>query len=83
MGLAISIPQANILKAVHTQYDDGYVVSIPDGHLVYHISFCSDKEVHGYHSAAQWFNALRAWKAKEDAARLLKIRGGARKPPVP
>ena len=72
VGLAVSIPPANILKEEHTQYDDGYLVSIPDGHLVYHISFCSDKEEQGYHSAGQWFSALKAWKAKEASLRPLK-----------
>jgi len=72
VGLAVSIPRANILKEIHTQYDDGYLVSIPDGHLVYHISFCSDKEEQGYHSADQWFSALKAWKAKEASLRPLK-----------
>ena len=72
VGLAVSIPRANILKEIHTQYDDGYLVSIPDGHLVYHISFCSDKEEQGYHSAGQWFSALKAWKAKEASLRPLK-----------
>ena len=65
VGLAISIPPANILQTVHTQYDDGYLVSIPGGHLVYYIAFCSDKEEQGYHSADQWFSALKAWKAKD------------------
>lgn len=76
VGLAVSIPRANILKEIHTQYDDGYLVSIPDGHLVYHISFCSDKEEQGYHSADQWFSALKAWKAKEASLRPLKARKG-------
>lgn len=62
VGLAVSIPPANILQTVHTQYDDGYLVSIPGGHLVYYIAFCSDKEEQGYHSADQWFSA---WKAKD------------------
>lgn len=65
VGLAISISPANILQTVHTQYDDGYLVSIPGGHLVYYIAFCSDKEEQGYHSADQWFSALKAWKAKD------------------
>ena len=65
IGLAISIPPANILRTVHTQYDDGYLVSIPGGHLVYYIAFCSAKEEQGYHSADQWFSALKAWKAKD------------------
>ena len=63
--MAISIPPANILQTVHTQYDDGYLVSIPGGHLVYYIAFCSAKEEQGYHSADQWFSALKAWKAKD------------------
>lgn len=65
VGLAVSIPPANILQTVHTQYDDGYLVSIPGGHLVYYIAFCSAKEEQGYHSADQWFSALKAWKAKD------------------
>lgn len=80
VGLAISIPPANILQTVHTQYDDGYLVSIPGGHLVYYIAFCSDKEEQGYHSADQWFSALKAWKSKESTALSLKIRENKKSP---
>lgn len=62
VGMAIAIPKANILKEVHTRYDDGYVVTIPDNRLVYFISFCSDKEENGYHQPNEWFDALKKWK---------------------
>lgn len=62
VGLAVCIPQKSVLKSANTIRDYGYVLRIPGNSLTYYISFCSDKEEQGYHSAKDWFDSLKAWK---------------------
>lgn len=62
VGLAVCIPAANLEKRADTKYDYGYVVKIPQGHLTYAISFCSDKEKDGYHSEDAWKKATSEWE---------------------
>lgn len=62
VGLAVCIPAANLEKRADTKYDYGYVVKIPQGHLTYAISFCSDKEENGYHSEDAWKKATSEWE---------------------
>lgn len=62
VGLAVCIPQKNVVKSANTARDYGYVLTIPDNTLTYYISFCSDKEEQGYHTAKDWFDSLKAWK---------------------
>lgn len=62
VGLGIYVPQANVVKSADTTRDYGYVVSIPNNTLTYYISFCSDKEEQGYHSAREWAEYLKEWK---------------------
>lgn len=62
VGLAVCIPAANLEKRADTKYDYGYVVKIPQGHLTYAISFCSDKEENGYHNEDAWKKATSEWE---------------------
>lgn len=62
VGLAVCVPEKNVVKTADTQRDYGIVLTIPDNALTYYISFCSDKEKQGYHNAKDWFNSLKAWK---------------------
>lgn len=62
VGLGICLPSKNIVKIADTRRDYGCVVSMPDNALTYYITFCSDKEERGFHSAKSWFEHLRAWK---------------------
>lgn len=62
VGLGIYVPQTNVVKVADTPRDYGYVVSIPNNTLTYYISFCSDKEEQGYHSAKEWAGYLKGWK---------------------
>lgn len=63
VGLGIYIPEKNVVKVADTERDYGYVVSMGNKKsLTYHITFCSDKEEEGFHSAKEWFAHLKAWK---------------------
>lgn len=62
VGLGICIPEKNVVKVADTDRDYGYVVTIPGNSLTYYITFCSDKEEDGYHSADAWFSYLKSWK---------------------
>ncbi|MCR5129963.1 MAG: DUF4861 domain-containing protein [Prevotella sp.] len=63
VGLGISLPQQTIVKEWEADKDNyGYEVRIPNNHLQYYITFGSDNEGFGYHSADAWFEYLRQWK---------------------
>ena len=40
----------------------GFVVATANRHLSYKITYCSDNETFGYHSAQDWFAYLQQWK---------------------
>ena len=63
VGLGICLPQANISKELPADKNNyPYVVKIPTDHLTYHITFASDNETFGMHSAKEWFAYLEEWK---------------------
>lgn len=62
VGLGICVPESNVVKVADTQRDYGMVITIPGNRLTYYISFCSNKEEQGYHSAKEWFGYLKTWK---------------------
>ena len=63
VGLGIWIPQQYIVSEEPANKDNyGFVVSTTNRHLCYKITYCSDNETFGYHSAQAWFDYLRQWK---------------------
>ena len=65
VGLGICIPRkylADELPKDKRNYP--FVVSTPDCEMHYAISFSSDNEDFGYHSAAHWFAWLQEWKRR-------------------
>jgi hypothetical protein len=40
----------------------------------YKISYCSDNEEFGYHSAKEWFDWLKAWRQEVDTPVLVDIK---------
>ena len=63
VGLGICLPLANISKELPADKDNyPFVVNIPSDHLTYHITFASDNETFGMHSAKEWFAYLEEWK---------------------
>ena len=67
VGLGICIPQKNIVKELPANRDNyPFVVSTATDELHYHITFGSDNEDFGYHSAKEWFEYLKAWRKELD-----------------
>lgn len=67
VGLGICIPQKNIVRELPANKDNyPFVVSTTTDELHYHITFGSDNEDFGYHSAKEWFEYLKAWRKELD-----------------
>ena len=63
VGLAICIPQRNIVSECAANKDNyAYVVKADGKHLSYKVNYTSANEEFGYHSAKEWFSYLTAWK---------------------
>lgn len=63
VGLAICIPQRNIVSECAANKDNyAYVVKADGKHLSYKVNYTSANEEFGYHSAKEWFNYLTEWK---------------------
>ncbi len=63
VGLGICIPTKNVVSELPADKDNyPYVVGNATDELHYNITFCSDNETFGYHSAEAWFDYLKAWK---------------------
>ena len=63
VGLGILIP-AKYIKSEQPANKDNYafVVGSQGRSLSYKVTYCSDNETFGYHSAKDWFAFLREWK---------------------
>lgn len=63
VGLGIYIPM-NYIQSEETANNDNYafVISVPNSHISYKVTYCSDNESFGYHSAKDWFKHLQDWK---------------------
>lgn len=63
VGLGICLPPAHIVSELPANKDNyPFVIGRIDKAMRYHITFCSDNETFGYHSAEAWFDSLKAWK---------------------
>ncbi len=63
VGLAIHVPERYIIKEMPADTDNyAFVVGNADTQLHYNITFASDNETFGYHSAKEWFSYLKEWK---------------------
>ena len=63
VGLGIYVPQQYIATEEPANKDNyAYVLSVPTDHFTYFITFGSDNEEFGYHSAQAWFDHMKAWK---------------------
>ncbi len=63
VGLGILIPQQNIVSEEPANKDNyAYVLKVDDKHMAYKVTYTSDNETFGYHSASDWFQFLTVWK---------------------
>lgn len=64
VGLGICLPQQHIVSELPANKDNyPFVIGHIDHAMRYYITFGSDNESFGYHSAASWFQYLKEWKA--------------------
>ena len=72
VGLGICIPSQHIRQELKADKDNyGFVVGTSTDRLRYAITFTSDKETFGYHTAKDWFEALKAWKRELEPVRVI------------
>ena len=63
VGLGILIPKQYLVSEQPANKDNyAFVVSTKSNVLTYKITYTSDNESFGYHSAAEWFNYLEQWR---------------------
>lgn len=75
VGLGIYIPQMHVVKELAANKDNyPFVVGNIDRQFTYHITFCSDNESWGFHSAKEWFAYLDGWKKELDSPVTINIR---------
>ena len=62
VGLAVLVPQQNIVSEEPANKDNyAFVLKVNGKQMSYKVTYCSDNESFGYHSAKEWFNYLKAW----------------------
>ena len=63
VGLGILIPKQYMVSEQPANKDNyAFVVSTDNNILKYKITYTSDNERYGYHSAKDWFNYLKQWR---------------------
>ena len=63
VGLAVYVPQKNIVSEEPANKDNyAYVLKVNGKHMAYKVTYTSDNESFGYHSAKEWFKFLKEWK---------------------
>lgn len=63
VGLGIYIPQRYVVSEQPATAEEYTTVVKPiNGTIAYRITYSSDNESYGYHSAADWFSFLKEWK---------------------
>ena len=74
-GLGIYIPQKNVVKELTANKDNyPFVVGNINRQFTYHITFCSDNETWGFHSAKEWFAYLDGWKKELESPVTVSIK---------
>lgn len=74
VGLGICIPVRNVVSELPADKDNyPFVIGNIDRSLTYYISFCSDNESFGYHSAEEWFAYMREWKKDVESPLSIKV----------
>lgn len=75
VGLGICIPSQNVIQELpKDKRNYPYVVATSTDQLHYAITFTSDNEDFGYHTADAWFAWLKKWKRNLDARESVSIR---------
>ena len=63
VGLAVLVPRENIVSEEPANKDNyTYIIKVAGRAMHYKVTYTSDKETFGYHSAKEWFEYLKAWR---------------------
>ena len=77
VGLAIYVPQENIVSEEPANKDNyAYVLKVNGNHMAYKVTYTSDNETFGYHSAKEWFEYLTAWKRELEQPVVVLVKEG-------
>ena len=74
VGLAICIPQKNIVSEEPANKDNyAFVVKTDGKHMQYKVTYTSANETFGYHSAKEWFDFLKEWKREVEQPVIIAV----------
>jgi hypothetical protein len=74
VGLAVLIPQQNIVSEEPSNRDNYAFVVRPQGNnMAYKVAYCSDNEDFGYHSADEWFAWIRQWRTEVEHPVIVRL----------
>ena len=77
VGLGIYVPQENIVSEEPANKDNyTYVLKVDGSHMAYKVTYTSDNETFGYHSAKEWFDHLTAWKRELEQPVTVSLKEG-------
>lgn len=62
VGLGLYLPHEHILSEELANKDNYPFILKASPHITYYITFCSDNEDFGYHTADEWFAYLKRWR---------------------
>lgn len=75
VGLGIYVPDDNRISEVPTDGEEyPFVIGTKNQQIKYYITFTSDNETFGYHSAKDWFQCLKEWRKDIDKPVVVEIR---------
>ncbi len=75
VGLAVLVPEENIVSEEPANKDNyAYVLKVNDKHMAYKVTYTSDNESFGYHSAKAWFDYLTAWKREVEQPVIVELK---------
>ena len=74
VGLAVLVPQQNVASEEPANKDNyTFVIKVNGRQMSYKVTYCSDNESFGYHSARDWFDYLKAWRKEVEKPVVVKV----------
>lgn len=75
VGMGIYIPNKYLVRELPANKDDyGFVISTSSKCLSYYLTYSSDNETFGYHSANSWFDYLSLWEEELKHPLTIKVK---------
>jgi hypothetical protein len=68
------VPQQNVASEEPANKDNyTFVIKVNGKQISYKVTYCSDNESFGYHSARDWFDYLKAWRKEVEKPVVVKV----------